>query len=106
MTKQDIVRILRCDGSKHFGILKLALINVAINGDEILNIGAYDFYFEYWNGELSIIAMYDCVYQTIFSEIISDSDIDWELKQVSENLYNKVEKTLIDFLFLRVGAVK
>lgn len=84
MTKQDIVR---------------ALINVAINGDEILNIGAYDFYFEYWNGELSIIAMYDCVYQTIFSEIISDSDIDWERKQVSENLYNKVEKTL-------VGAVK
>lgn len=105
MTKQDIVRILRCDGSKDFGILKLALINVAINGDEILNIGAYDFYFEYWNGELSIIAMYDCVYQTIFSESISDSDIDWELKQVSENLYNKVEKTLIDFL-LRVGAVK
>lgn len=105
MTKQDIVRILRCDGSKDFGILKLALINVAINGDEILNIGAYDFYFEYWNGELSIIAMYDCAYQTIFSESISDSDIDWELKQVSENLYNKVEKTLIDFL-LRVGAVK
>lgn len=105
MTKQDVVRILRCDGSKDFGILKLALINVAINGDEILNIGAYDFYFEYWNGELSTIAMYDCIYQTIFSEIISDSDIDWELKQVSENLYNKVEKTLIDFL-LRVGAVK
>lgn len=105
MTKQDIVRILRCDGSKDFGILKLALINVAINGDENLNIGAYDFYFEYYNRELSIIAMYDCVYQAIFSEIISDSDIDWELKQVSQNLYNKVEKTLIDFL-LRVGAVK
>lgn len=105
MTKQDIVRILRCDGSKDLGILKLTLINVAINGYENLNIGSYDFYFEYWNRELSIIAMYDCVYQAIFSEIISDGDIDWGLKQVSQNLYNKVEKTLIDFL-LRVGAVK
>lgn len=104
MTKEELLRILRCDGSKDYGLLKLALINAEINGDETLSVGAYDFYIDRWNSDLSITAMYDCIYTSIFECKIKDGDIDWEAKKVSSNIYNSVEKCIIDF-FLRVGAI-